>query len=60
MASQAGQQDVSHDLRYIYSQTVLGLLSSTICAFGLTPANLNLGDLSILVDIVACLFQGGL
>ncbi|KAK9842702.1 hypothetical protein WJX74_000856 [Apatococcus lobatus] len=58
MASQAGQQDVSHDMRYTYSQTLLGLVSSTICAFGLTPSSLGSGDLSILVGILSCLFQG--
>ena len=58
MASQAGKLDVSPDMRYIYSQTLLGLVSAIICAFGLTPSMLSAHDLFVLVNIISCLFQG--
>ena len=58
MASQVGRQDASQDMRYIYSQTLLGLLSTLICAFGLSPSSLTASDLSLLVQTIASLFQG--
>ncbi len=58
MASQVGQQAARSDMQYIYCQTLLGLMSTLICAFGLSPASLPTGDLSTVVQILASLFDG--
>ena len=60
MASQVAQQDARPDMQYIYCQTLLGLISTLICAFGLSPASLPASDLSTIIQILASLFDGEL
>ncbi len=58
MASQVGRQAARPDMQYIYCQTLLGLMSTLICAFGLSPSSLPASDLSTVVQILASLFDG--